>query len=177
MENISVYTGPMKCGKSHKLIYEANKYKNEGKNIKVFKPLMDDRFSQDNIMDRDGNSFPAINIEKIEDIEQYDADMYFIDEFQFLNGNLDTISKLANQGKKFFISGLNLTTEKKVFGRMGDLINLSNNVEMMNARCECCNSNNAIYTYCKIKKTGDILIGDSMYMPVCANCYSNLTNS
>ena len=66
MGNINVFSGPMKCGKSHKLIIEANRQKVAGKNIKVFKPLMDDRFSNDNIADRNGNQFPAINIQSIE---------------------------------------------------------------------------------------------------------------
>ena len=174
MGNINVFSGPMKCGKSERLIMEANRQKLAGKNIQVFKPLMDDRFSTDNITDRNGNKFPAINIENIEDIEKYDADVYFIDEFQFLNGSVDTIQKLANKGKKFFVAGLNLTAERKPFGKMGDLLCHSDNVQMMTAICECCHSENAIYSYCKAEKTGDILIGDSQYIPVCGNCYNKL---
>lgn len=174
MGNINVFSGPMKCGKSERLIMEANRQKLAGKNIQVFKPLMDDRFSTDNITDRNGNKFHAINIENIEDIEKYDADVYFIDEFQFLNGSVDTIQKLANKGKKFFVAGLNLTAERKPFGKMGDLLCHSDNVQMMTAICECCHSENAIYSYCKAEKTGDILIGDSQYIPVCGNCYNKL---
>lgn len=174
MGNINVFSGPMKCGKSQRLIVEANRLKVAGKNIKVFKPLMDNRFSEDNIADRNGNKFPAINIEKIDEIEKYDADIYLIDEFQFLEGNVDSIQKLANKGKRFFIAGLNLTAERKPFGKMGELLCNSDNVQMMTAICECCNSENAIYSYCKIDKSGDILIGDSQYIPVCANCYAKL---
>ena len=97
MGDINVFSGPMKCGKSQRLIVEANRLKVAGKNIKVFKPLMDKRFSEDNIADRNGNKFPAINIEKIDEIEKYDADIYLIDEFQFLDGNIDSIQKLANK--------------------------------------------------------------------------------
>lgn len=174
MGNINVFSGPMKCGKSHKLIIEANRQKVAGKNIKVFKPLMDDRFSTDNIADRNGNQFPAINIQSIEEIENYDADVYLIDEFQFLKGNIEPIQKLASQGKKFFVAGLNLTAEKKPFGKMGELLCNSDNIQMMTAICECCHSDNAIYSFCTAEKTGDILIGDSQYMPVCSNCYTKL---
>ena len=174
MGNINVFSGPMKCGKSERLIVEANRQKIAGKNIKVFKPLMDDRFSTDNIADRNGNKFPAINIQTIEEIENYDADVYLIDEFQFLKGNIDSIQKLASKGKKFFVAGLNLTAERKPFGKMGDLLCNSDNVQMLTAICENCHSDNAIYSFCKTNKTGDILIGDSQYMPVCANCYAKL---
>lgn len=177
MGNINVFSGPMKCGKSTKLIIEANKQKTAGKKIKVFKPVIDDRFSSDNITDRNGNSFPAINISNIEEIENYDADVYLIDEFQFLKGNIDTIQKMAGKGKKFFVAGLNLTAERKPFGKMGDLLCNSDNVQMMTATCDCCKSDNAIYSYCKSNKTGDILIGDSEYLSVCANCYNKLINS
>lgn len=174
MGNINVFSGPMKCGKSEQLIREANRQKIAGKNIKVFKPLMDDRFSTDNVMDRNGNKFEAINIEKIEEIENYDADVYLIDEFQFLTGDIESIQKLASKGKKFFVAGLNLTAERKPFGKMGELLCYSDNVQMMTAICECCGGENAIYSYCKTEKSGEILIGDSQYMPVCGSCYTKL---
>lgn len=174
---INVFSGPMKCGKSATLIKEANNQIANGKNVKFFKPLMDDRFSKDNIVDRDGNTFPAINIERIDEIENYDADVYLIDEFQFLEGEITTIQKLVNKGKKFYIAGLNLTTEKKPFGKMGDLLCNSDNVRMMTAHCECCKQREAIYTYCTVEKIGDILVGEDMYMPVCSECYIKLMNN
>lgn len=172
---INVFSGPMKSGKSSTLIREAKKLKNEGKSIKIFKPIIDNRFSDNNIMDRKGNKFPSINIEKIEDIEKYDAEVYFIDEFQFLNGEVDVIQKLASKGKKFYIAGLNLTTEKKPFGKMGDLFCVSDNVKMMSARCDYCGARNAIYTYCTVEKKEDILVGEDMYKAVCSDCYTKLT--
>ena len=40
---INVYTGPMKCGKSQKIFNELKRQLIAGKNIKVFKPLLDNR--------------------------------------------------------------------------------------------------------------------------------------
>lgn len=174
MGNINVFSGPMKCGKSQMLINAANRQSIAGKDVKVFKPIIDNRFSNDDIADRNGNKFPAINIKSINEIEDYDADVYCIDEFQFLEGDVNTIQKLASKGKKFFISGLNLTAERKPFGKMGELLCNSDNVRMMTSICECCKSENAVYSYCKTKKDGDILIGDSQYMPVCSSCYEKL---
>ena len=174
MGNINVFSGPMKCGKSERLIMEANRQKISGKSIQVFKPQMDERFGKNDIADRNGNKFPAVNIKNIEEIKKYDVDVYLIDEFQFLEGNIDAIQELVSKGKKFFVAGLNLTAEKKPFGKMGDLLCCSDNVQMMTAICECCHSENAIYSYCKAEKKGDILIGDSQYIPVCNNCYNKL---
>lgn len=176
MGNINVFSGPMKCGKSQRLINEAVRQKVAGKDVKFFKPAIDNRFSDTDVMDRNGNKFPAFNIENIEDIQKYDADVYMIDEFQFLNGDVEVIQKLASEGKKFFVAGLNLTAEKKPFGKMGELFCSSDNIQMLTSICECCHSDNAIYSFCKTEKSGDILIGDSEYIPVCSSCYTKLMN-
>lgn len=176
MENINVFTGPMKSGKSSTIISEANSLIDNGEKVQVFKPAIDDRFGKDIVMDRNGNKIEAVNISKIEDLENYDVDSYFIDEFQFLGGDLNTIERMAKKGKKFYIAGLNLTAEKKVFGKMGELINLANNVKMFSAKCDCCGKD-AIYSYCSAKKDGDVLVGnDDIYMAVCSDCYDKLAS-
>ena len=175
MSDINVFTGPMKSGKSQKIINEAHRQMIAGKKIQMFKPKLDTRDSQC-VADRNGNKLTAINITDIEEIQGYDADVYIIDEFQFLNGDVNTIQELASKGKRFFIAGLNLTAEKKPFGKMGDLLCVSDNVQMLTSICEVCKNDNAIYSYCKEKKDSDILVGDSQYIPVCRNCYDKLVN-
>ena len=175
MGNINVFTGPMKCGKTKRAIEVANIQKIRGKDIKVFKPQIDNRFATDKIVTRSGKELDTYNILKIEDIEKYDADVYVIDEFQFLKGDLKELYKLANAGKKFYIAGLNLTAERKPFGSMGDLLCMSDNVQILTSVCEECRNDNAIYTYYKgDNKTGDILVGEDCYIPVCRKCYDRL---
>lgn len=173
MSDINVFTGPMKSGKSQMIINEAHRQMIAGKKIQMFKPKLDTR-DYENIADRNGNKLTAININDIEEIKKYDADVYVIDEFQFLNGSVNTIEEMASKGKKFFIAGLNLTAEKKPFGKMGDLLCVSDNVQMLTSICEICKNDNAIYTYCKESKDSDILVGDSQYIPVCRSCYDKL---
>ena len=86
MGDINVYTGPMKCGKSNKIIEEAKRQMIAGKQIKIFKPQIDTRFAEDYITDRNGNKLKSVNINKIEDIKKYDADVYVIDEVTTKNG-------------------------------------------------------------------------------------------
>ena len=131
MGDINVFTGPMKCGKTQKILNELDRQLIAGKEIKVFKPGIDNRFGNNIVQTRSGNKVEAININSIEELQNYNADIYFIDEFQFLNGEVDTIEKMATNGKKFFISGLNLTAEKKPFGKMGDLLCVSDHVTTM----------------------------------------------
>lgn len=177
MGYINVYTGPMKCGKSQRIFNELKRQLIAGKNIKVFKPLLDDRSGSDVISTRAGNSIEAINIQDISELENYEADSYFIDEFQFLNGDVHVIDKMAATGKRFYIAGLNLTSEKKVFGKMGDLMCIADNIEMMTSICEVCKSEEAVFTYFKGHKDTDIMVGDNQYLPVCRSCYNKLINS
>lgn len=177
MGYINVYTGPMKCGKSQRIFNELKRQLIAGKDIKVFKPLLDDRSGDDIISTRAGNSIKAINIQNLSELENYDADSYFIDEFQFLDGDIHVIDRMASEGKKFYIAGLNLTSEKKSFGKMGDLMCIADNIEIMTAICEICKSEEAIFTYFKGKKDTDIVVGDSQYIPVCRQCYNKLNNS
>ena len=173
---INVYTGPMKCGKSQKIFNELKRQLIAGKNIKVFKPSIDDRSGENVIATRAGNTVKAINIHDISEIQDYDADSYFIDEFQFLDGDVSVIDKLASKGKKFYIAGLNLTSEKKVFGKMGDLMCIADNIEIMTSICEVCKCEDAVFSYYKGVKNQDIMVGDAEYIPVCRECYNKLAS-
>lgn len=176
MANITVYTGPMKCGKSQKLFNELKRQLIAGKKLEIFKPDLDNRNGMEVISTRAGNSIKAHSIKNIKELKKYDADVYFIDEFQFLDGDVSIIESIASQEKKFYIAGLNLTSENKPFGKMGDLLCIADKIEIMTSICEICKNDDAIFTYYKGKKDKDILIGDSDYIPVCRNCYYNLQN-
>ena len=103
MGDINVFTGPMKCGKTQKILDEAQRQQIAGKDVKVFKPKLDDRFSNQEVVSRKGYKLSAIAINNVDEIKQYDADVYVIDEFQFLKGDLAELNRLAQKGKIFYI--------------------------------------------------------------------------
>lgn len=171
MGDINVYSGPMKCGKTQEILNEYKRQLIAGKKVKMFKPFIDTRSSNNVVVSKNGIDIPAIPIKKISDIEKYDADVYFIDAFQFLKGNVNVIQHLADSGKKFFIAGLNLTSEKKPFGKMADLLCIADNVHMQNAICDNCKKPNAVFTYFKGGKDIPIVVNDKHYLSLCRNCY------
>ena len=175
MGDINVYSGPMKCGKTQQILNEYKRQLIAGKKVKMFKPTIDTRAGRDVVASRNGIDIPATSIYKISDLEKYDADVYCIDEFQFLKGNVKTIEEMASEGKKFFIAGLNLTAEKKPFGKMADLLCIADNVNMLTAICDNCKNENAVLTYYKGGKDTDIVIGDRQYLALFRNCYELLT--
>lgn len=176
MGDINVYSGPMKCGKTEQILSEYKRQLIAGKKVLMFKPRIDTRTSDDVVASRNGIDIPAIAICNISDIKNYDADVYCIDEFQFLDGDVNIILEMANQGKKFFISGLNLTAERKPFGKMPELLAISDNVTMLTAICENCKNDNAVYSYFKGGKDTEIVIGDKEYMPLCRKCFEEIIN-
>lgn len=175
MSYIVVFTGPMKCGKSTRLLEEIQREKMLNKRVGVFKPAIDTRFDANCICDRNDNKQEAILISNTADLLKFDYDVYCIDEFQFLEGIIDPILILESKNKSILVSGLNLTASRKPFGLMPDILAIADNVYTLSAICENCHNDFAKYSFCKVEKTGDILVGDDVYMPVCKNCYNKLT--
>ena len=55
---------------------------------------------------------------------------------------------------------------------------MADNVQMLTSICEVCKNDNAVYSYYKGNdKTGDILVGEENYIPVCRSCYERLINN
>lgn len=173
---LTVFTGPMKCGKTTQLINKYTELSNEGKKCMMFKPIIDNRFSNIEVVSRDGESVTAINIKTIYDLIPYKdlVDFFFIDEFQFIEGQdvYVIINSFIDSGKVFYVAGLNLTAERKPFGNMPQILALADNIECMEAKCDICGKYNAIYSYCKEDKNKDILVGDTQYLSLCKDCYN-----
>lgn len=174
MGNINVYSGPMKCGKTQQVLNEYKRQLITGKKVIMFKPNVDTREGADIVKTRNGIGVPSIGIDDISELKKYDADIYCIDEFQFLTGDVSLIQNMADNGKSFYISGLNLTAEKKPFGKMNDLLCIADNVNMLTAICSNCKNENAVYSFFKGDKDQEIVIGDEEYMPLCRHCYEEL---
>lgn len=180
MGKLVIYTGPMKSGKTTKLIEKYNQVIQHSDSVVLLKPFIDNRFSNNSVVNRDRNyEIPAINIENLNDLMSIGL-MYeniFIDEFQFLSGNISIINKLLDSGCNIYISGLNLTAERKPFGLMGDLLCLADTVHILRGNCDYCGKiNKGVYTLYDGQKNQDILVGENNYKCVCSKCYSVYSN-
>lgn len=181
MGKLVIYTGPMKGGKTTALLTKYNEEKclsETPEKIMLFKPEIDDRFSKHNVITRNGKISGCNVINSINDILKL-TDVYekfFIDEFQFLNGDVNKLIQLSMQDKEFYIAGLNLTAERKPFGLMYNLFPYATEINILYGNCDNCGAyNKGIYTYYKGGKTQDIIVGEENYMCVCHKCYDKLT--
>ena len=166
---ITIITGPMKSGKTEKMlsIYNINKLMN--KQCIIFTPTIDNR--------KERSIQNSIKIKYLNDLWDYDFDIAFIDEFQFFYNNIDAILRLNNRGKDFYISCLNLTSENKPFEICESIFPYADNIIILKAVCDKCYKYNATRTYCKVNKQDDILVGDDIYLSLCLNCYNNMAKT
>ena len=179
MGKLVIYTGPMKSGKTTKLIEQYKKtLEKHPKTTYMFKPAIDNRFSYAKVVARNMQDQVLATLLNDIDMLWYFKDMYnyfFIDEFQLLDGNINVIRDLLDLDKNIYVSGLNLTADRKPFGRINDLMCMANKIYILNGKCEVCNKEDkGIYTYYSGTKTADILIGEDNYICVCSKCYNKL---
>lgn len=180
MSNLVIYTGPMKSGKTTALLEKYNLLKNATKlKLKLFKPTIDNRFSDTAVVSRDNISIECTNLNSLEELSTYipEYDVIFIDEFQFLTGDINVIlDAYLNHNKSFYISGLNLTTERKPFGKLPDLMPYASNIQMLKGNCDVCGDIlQGRFSYYQGTKTTDVLVGENNYLCVCSDCYNTLS--
>lgn len=180
MGKLVIYTGPMKSGKTTKLIEQYKKTLAKNPKTYMFKPALDTRYSSVRVVARNKDEQILSTLLNDVDMLWNFRDMYknfFIDEFQFLDGNISTIKNLLDLGKNIWVSGLNLTAEKKPFGLMGDLMCFADTIYFMKGNCDYCGKQNkGIYTFYDGVKNTDIIVGDDNYKCVCSKCYDKHSN-
>lgn len=168
---IKVITGAMFSGKSFELIELLKAL--DMNTVKIFKPNIDTR-DKGIIKSRVTlEAYMALLIDDLKEIPQYidnNTKTIVIDEAQFLTGDISIIVDLHLKGYDFIIAGLNLTSERKPFGLMRDIMCVATDIEILKAKCAVCGLIKAEYTYsANDKKEGDILVGDK-YFPICREC-------
>lgn len=134
----------MFSGKSEELIRRIRQAKYGNLSVKVFKPAIDNRFSEDSVVSHNGTTTIAYPIKHSEDIlEQVDdnIDIVGIDEVQFFDDHIvDVASQLAERGLRVILAGLDTDFRGEPFGQMPRLMALSETVTKLNAICPICSS-------------------------------------
>lgn len=177
---IIVFTGPMKSGKTRELLKVYQNVMQTDKNVLLFKPLIDDRFSNNKIVSRDGLQANCYNVVTVEDIiNKIDLKItknIFIDEFQFITGNVKKLKYISDQNINIYVSGLDRSSELKKFKSMKLILDLADIKVFLTGICEVCKERKSIYTFYKGQKNQDILVGETNYLSVCKRCYMHLMN-
>lgn len=139
---IEVVCGPMFAGKTEELLRRVKRLEYAKKNIVVFKPLMDDRYSESEVVSHNNNRTKSVNISRAKQIFDYidsNTDVVAIDEVQFLDEEAVSIVEfLAGRGIRVIVSGLDRDFRGEPFSFMPKLLALAEYVTKLTAICVKC---------------------------------------
>ena len=178
---IEVISGGMFAGKTEELIRRINVLSYAKKNIIVFKPKIDNRYSDSEIVSHSGAKVPCLVVEKAQDILkkiEADTEVVAIDEVQFFDKDIVEVCEyLADKGIRVMVAGLDKDFRGESFGVMPELLTRAEFVTKLTAVCAKCGAP-ATRTQRLVngKPAGFedpiVMVGaDESYEPRCRHCH------
>lgn len=173
---IEVICGSMFSGKTEELIRRLKRVKFANLQVEIFKPAVDTRYHDFDIVSHDTNAIQSTPVDSSERILLMvgDADVVGIDEAQFFDSELPNVcDRLAYMGKRVIVAGLDMDYTGKPFGQMPFLLAKADYVTKLHAICVKC-GNIANYSYRKIPNEDQVMLGAvDVYEPRCRKCYND----
>ena len=171
---IEVICGSMFSGKTEELIRRMKRAKFAKQNVEIFKPSIDVRYSDVDVVSHDSNTIASTPIESSGSILllSSDKDVVGIDEAQFLDdGLVEVCNRLANQGVRVIIAGLDMDYKGVPFGPIPALCAIADEVTKVQAICVKCG--HLAYVSDRLSKSDKrVLLGEQdKYEPLCRKCY------
>jgi thymidine kinase len=141
---VEIICGSMFSGKSEELIRRVRRAQFAKQKIAVFKPKIDNRYSEHSVVSHNGSSFIATpishSIEILHHVEA-DIDIIAIDEVQFFDeGIVRVVQQLADSGHRVIAAGLDQDFRGEPFGQMPELMAIAEQVTKLQAVCTVCGS-------------------------------------
>ena len=180
---LEVILGPMFSGKTTELMRIYNRYKECEIPCVIINHSNDiERWNTPKEMaTHNGMKCPCHYVKNLKETLQIvdTYDVFLINEGQFFEDLYDIVNILVNMHKKrVYVCGLDGDFKRRKFGKLLDIIPLSDNVRKLKAICKRCKKREAIFTHRKNAKTNNqVVIGDcNTYTSLCRCCY-NLVNA
>ncbi|NWG28161.1 MAG: thymidine kinase [Ignavibacteriaceae bacterium] len=171
---IEVITGCMFSGKTEELIRRLRRAQIAKQKVKIFKPRIDARYSENSIVSHNEQSLPSILIDDIIEVLEHanDAQVIGIDEAQFFNeGIVHICNMLASKGKRVIVAGLDQDYTGKPFEPMPQLLAIAEYITKQHAICVVC-GNPADKTQRKTSNSERVIVGASdIYEARCRKCH------
>ena len=171
---IEVICGSMFSGKTEELIRRMKRAKFAKQKVEIFKPAIDTRYSEEDVVSHDQNSIHSTPIDASGAILLLasDIDVVGIDEAQFLDDNLvDVCNELANRGIRVIIAGLDMDFKGGPFGPIPALCAIADEVTKVHAICVKCGAL-AYVSHRLVADEHRVMLGEqSEYEPLCRACY------
>lgn len=171
---IEVICGSMFSGKTEELIRRLKRAKFARQTVEIFKPAIDTRYSDDDVVSHDMNVINSTPVDSSASIFLLasDNDVVGIDEAQFFDDGLaDVCNKLAEQGIRVIVAGLDMDYKGVPFGPMPALCAIADDVTKVHAICVRCGSL-AYVSHRLVASDKRVMLGETAeYEPLCRACY------
>ncbi|MCQ2176774.1 MAG: thymidine kinase [Bacteroidales bacterium] len=172
---IEVICGSMFSGKTEELIRRLRRARFANQQIAIFKPQIDTRYSEVDVVSHDANSIKAVPVKTPSQILEsgQGVKVVGIDEAQFFdNSIIEVVRYLADHGTRVIIAGLDMDYLGKPFGPMPELMAMAEDVQKVHAICVKC-GNLANYSHRLSKSRKLVLLGETdSYEPLCRECFN-----
>jgi len=171
---IEIICGSMFSGKTEELIRRLRRAQFANQQVEIFKPVLDTRYHDSEIVSHDANSIASTPVEHAQNILLLanPVEVVGIDEAQFFDQSLvEVCQQLALQGSRVIVAGLDMDYLGKPFGPMPALMAVAEYVTKVHAICMVC-GDLASHSYRKIDDSNKVLLGEKdSYEPRCRSCF------
>jgi thymidine kinase len=172
---IEVITGSMFSGKSEELIRRLRRAQIARQRVQIFKPFIDNRFSDDHIVSHSDMRIRSETVRGADELVTMvddDTDVVGIDEGQFFDSGLSAAcNALANRGKRVIVAGLDQDYLGRPFEPMPQLLAIAEYITKTLAICVVCGEP-ANHTQRLVASSDRVLVGASgVYEARCRHCF------
>ena len=129
---VEVICGSMFSGKTEELIRRIKRAQFANQKLLLFKPSIDNRYSEDSVVSHQGNALHAQLINSSGEIWNHwkNERVVAIDEAQFFDAGIIQVSnELAQKGVRVIIAGLDMDYLGNPFGPMPQLLSIAEYVQ------------------------------------------------
>lgn len=172
---IEVICGPMFSGKSEELIRRLRRAIIARKRVEVFKPAIDNRYSEDEIVSHGDLRLKSQVVGDAGDIMDridWRSEVVGVDEANFMGPKMvEVAGRLADSGKQVIISGLDTDYLGRPFAPIPDLLAHAESITKTLAICVRC-GNPAKHTQ-RLRGSDDLIVvgAADMYEARCRRCF------
>lgn len=141
---LELICGSMFSGKSEELIRRVKRATYAKQEVRVFKPVIDNRYSEAAVVSHNGTSMTSYAISSTADIWDHiseSTDVIAVDEVQFFDQEIvEVLSSLADKGYRVIAAGLDMDFRGEPFGVVPNIMAIAESVTKLQAVCSVCGS-------------------------------------
>jgi thymidine kinase len=172
---VEVIAGSMFSGKSEELIRRVRRAQIARQKVQIFKPRVDNRYSEDHIVSHSDAKMPSQTVASPQELLAAiaaDTEVVGIDEGQFFDAGLvEVVNTLADRGVRVIVAGLDQDFLGRPFEPMPQIMAVAEYVEKALAICMQCGGP-AGRSQRLGSDTARVVVGGSQeYEARCRHCY------